>query len=146
METLRLTNIGKHHLPNIPHDAPLISITDRYSMAPVIPNRDKRPVLFATFFPGDHLTSTERHEGMTPDLARKIVKFVEENRDKKHIFVQCGEGRIRSWTICSVLERMLDFTVHDTERATIKQGMVDKYTHNILMSTIVDMEQAGELL
>lgn len=142
---LRLTNIGKHQVQDIPRDAPLISIFDKYSYPAQIPNEKDRPVLRLNFFPGDHLDANERHEGMTPEIARQVIDFVQDNREQGHIYVQCGEGRIRSWTICSVLSRQLDFILHDTEISAIKSGNVDRWTHSVLRSTIVEMEAAGQI-
>lgn len=140
---LRLTNIGKHQVPNIPHHAPLITISDKYSYPPPIPNEKNRPVLRLDFFPGDHLDANEKDEAIKPEQVRKLVEFVQDNREAGHIYVQCGEGRIRSWTICSVLSRQLDLVLHDTEISAIKNGNVDRWTHNVLRTVLTEMQSEG---
>ncbi|MNY40175.1 hypothetical protein D3C86_1749000 [compost metagenome] len=110
-----------------------------------VPNVEGRPVLFVDFFPGDYLEPQERKHAMSDVRARRIVDFVIENRDKGHIFVQCGEGRFRSWTICHVMERAFGNTEHCTELSAVKQGSVDRYTRKVLLDVIDVMKKANEI-
>lgn len=133
--TLRLTNISKQAVREIPHDAPLISISDRYSSGTAIPNKGKRPLLEIKFFPGDHIQKDQMEHCMTPALAKQIFDFVKEHKDKGLIYVSCGEGRIRSYTICDTLETLMfcEGVRRDCTLASIKQGVLDRHTHRQLV-------------
>jgi predicted protein tyrosine phosphatase len=133
--TLRLTNISKQEVGKIPNDAPLISISDKYSSGAAIPNKDNRPLLRVDFFPGDHTGENERDHCMRPEVARQIFDFVNEHMDKGLIYVNCGEGRIRSYTVCETLETLLlDKGVRrDSSLASIKHGVLDRYTYRQLV-------------
>lgn len=139
--TVRLINISKKRVGDIDKNAPLISINDYYSEPPAIPNRDNRPLLFSTFFPGDHaMSSDDKERLMTAERAQKIIEFCIAQRNDGHeaIYVQCGEGRIRSYTVCTVLEDYLhgDVFEHDRENACIKHGIVDRYTFHMMRPVI----------
>jgi len=146
MSTLRVTNVGKHQLPHLDQSLPLISIYDKYSYRASIPNEANRPVLNLCFFPGDHLDVSEKTDALTPEQAKSVVEFVKEHKDKGQIFVQCGEGRIRSWTICSSLVRTPLDIEHDTTLSAIKSGVIDRVTHNVMRTTIREMEAKGEFV
>ncbi len=132
---LRLTNISKQAVQKIPHDAPLISISDRYSPGTVIPNKDKRPLLEIKFFPGDHIEEHQKQYAMTQEIAKQIFDFVEEHKDKGLIYVNCGEGRFRSFTVCETLESLMfgQGVRRDRTLATIKEGVLDRYTYRQLV-------------
>lgn len=129
----RLVNISKNRLQQVDPKAPVISITDRYSNGVAIPGKDQRPLLQVMFFPRDHAPELDPEGCMTPERAAEIFKFAEAQRDAgaEVIYVQCGEGRIRSFTICATLAQLEGFE-HDHGNSCIKSGILDRYTYNIL--------------
>lgn len=131
--TTRLVNISKQRLQQVDPKAPVISITDRYSNGVAIPGKDQRPLLQVMFFPRDFAPELDPEGCMTPERAAEIFKFAEEQRDAgaEVIYVQCGEGRIRSYTICTALGQLEGFD-HDHANSCIKSGVLDRYTYNIL--------------
>lgn len=144
--TLRLTNISKQKVSQIPIDAPLISISDKYSPGAAIPNKDNRPLLRIDFFPGDHMSEDERDHCMRPEVAKKIFDFVNEHKDKGLIYVNCGEGRIRSYTVVDTLESLLfeQGVRRDSSLACIKQGVTDRYTYRKLVEYYERYIEDGE--
>lgn len=132
-EMTRLINISKGRLQNVDPKAPVISITDRYSNGVAIPGKDQRPLLQVEFFPRDHAPEIAEDRCMTAEMADSIIKFAEDQRKAGHkvIYVQCGEGRIRSYTIVTLLEE-LDGFIRDTDQCCIKSGIMDRYTQRIM--------------
>lgn len=126
----RVTNISREMVLKIPIDAPIISIGDRYSQFTDIPNHENRPVLRVNFFTGDHASPDMAEHTLNEEHAEKILAFVKENLDKEVIYVQCGEGRIRSYTVCDALSYAFieEGVIHDHELATIKTGIIDRHT------------------
>lgn len=136
---VKLANISKTRVQSINPNAPLISIGDYYSLPVAIPNRENRPLLFVDFFPGDHAMPGDHPSRMlTAEKAEQIVKFVEAQRKAgaEIVYVQCGEGRIRSYTIATTIENYLEGFRHSPEDACIKQGIVDRYTYSILRKVL----------
>jgi len=126
---IQVTNIAKDKVGSIPMDAPLISISDKYSYGAAIPNEKNRPLLKLDFFPGDHIDFDNRDHCMRPELAKKIFDFMAKRKDGEVVYIQCGEGRFRSYTLCTMLEHLLYPRVrHNRELATVKQGNEDRYT------------------
>jgi len=138
MNTVRITNIGKDALQTIDYKAPLISISDRYSHGYSIPGKDTRPLLQLDFFPGDHLDEQEKKYALTEKQVGRVVEFVEANRDNGLVYIQCGEGRIRSYTLCVSLSRMMANVTHDSSIASIKQGVVDRYTRKVIHDVLIE--------
>ncbi|MNZ13303.1 hypothetical protein D3C78_301990 [compost metagenome] len=141
-KTVRLVNISKGRVQRIHHMAPLISISDRYSTPPAIPARDQRPLLLLDFFPADFAPELSKDSLLTAEKADKIIKFVEEQREAgaEVIYVQCGEGRIRSFSVCTALES-LDGFHRDANDACIKSGILDRYTFNLLGDRVDQYEE-----
>ncbi len=131
----RVTNISREMVLKIPIDAPIISIGDRYSQFTNIPNHENRPVLRVNFFTGDHASPDVANHILNDEQAEKILTFVKENLDKEVIYVQCGEGRIRSYTVCDALSYALieQDVIHDHELASIKTGIIDRHTARTLI-------------
>ncbi|MNO25622.1 hypothetical protein D3C76_154640 [compost metagenome] len=140
---VRLVNISKGRVQQIDHKAPLISICDRYSTPAAIPGRGQRPLLLLEFFPADHAPEISKEHLMTEAKADAVIKFVEEQREAGHevIYVNCGEGRVRSYSVCAALESLEGFH-HDHANACIKQGILDRYTFNLLGDRIDAFEEA----
>jgi hypothetical protein len=133
----RLVNISKGRLQQVDPKAPVISITDRYSNGVAIPGKDQRPLLQVEFFPRDHAPELGADGCMTAEKAEAIIKFAEEQRDAgaEVIYVQCGEGRIRSFTVCSAIDHLEGFE-HDHANSCIKSGIIDRYSFNHLMDEV----------
>jgi len=129
----RVVNISKKRVFELPSDAPLISISDAYSVGVAIPNEKNRPLLKLEFFPRDHAPEISEDRCMTQERAEKIFAFVEEQvaAGAEVIYVQCTEGRVRSFTICATVGQ-LEGVTHDHASSCIKSGILDRYTCNIL--------------
>jgi hypothetical protein len=141
----RLLNVGKDRLATIPKDAPLVSISDAYSSSPTIPNQQNRPVLFLSFFPGDHFHNDIDPERLfTKEKAEELVTFCEEHRKAgaEAIYMQCGEGRIRSYTLCTVINEMEGYS-HDHANSSFRTGVIDRVTARYL-GEVVDPIVRGE--
>ncbi|MCY1300586.1 hypothetical protein D9M68_19750 [compost metagenome] len=141
----RLLNIGKDRLNKIPKDAPLVSISDAYSSAPEIPNRQNRPILFLSFFPGDHFQeNTDPERLFTKEKGQQVVAFCEEHRKAgaDAIYIQCGEGRIRSYTLCTLINQMEGYQ-HDHANSSVQRGVIDRVTARML-GEVVDPIVYGE--
>lgn len=136
---VRLVNISKARVQNVDHNAPLISISDSHSGHVPVPNETKRPLLRLSFFPGDNAMPGDEGRLMTVERARQVAEFVEEQRKAgaQIIYVQCGEGRIRSWTICTTVAHRLDGFTHDSDNGCIKSGIVDRYTHRMMSHELI---------
>lgn len=136
-EMTRLINISKGRLQDIDPSAPVISITDRYSSGVSIPGKDQRPLLQVRFFPRDYAPELAEEHCMTAEIADSIIKFTEDQRKAGHkvIYVQCGEGRIRSYTVTTLLEE-LDGFIRDTPHCCIRSGVMDRYTQRIMGARI----------
>lgn len=135
--TIRVINISKQRVQSVDVNTPIISICDPRGIPPQIPNRENRPLLLLEFYPADHAMPEDRpEEKMTEAKTKRIVDFVKAQKEAGHerIFVQCGEGRIRSFTICTMLEDYMEDVQHDREEACIKEGIIDRYTRNIMKS------------
>ncbi len=132
--TVRLINISKDRLQQIDPMTPLISISDRYSSPVIIPHKEQRPLLQVEFFPRDHAPEIAEEHCMTPELANSIIKFAldQQKAGAEVIYVQCGEGRIRSFTIVAALEMELEGFHRDASQCCIKQGLLDRYTYHVL--------------
>lgn len=137
IRTIRFTNIGKNQLSNLDKDVPVISIRDKYSDYPVIPNASKREILRLTFFPGDHIQTSEDNLFSKNDalcVLAFISRQIDAGRDK--IYIQCGEGRIRSYTlvneICySEVSEIFGDNFHfkmDTTESNFPRGIIDRVT------------------
>lgn len=144
---VRLVNISKGRVSRVDHNAPLVSISDAYTLPPEIPNRDKRPLLLLEFFPGDHATPNESRERlMTAEKASLLINFIEAQRKAgaEVIYFQCGEGRIRSYTLATCAWRYLEGYRHDTANACVSQGIIDRYTFNMAARAMEDYLETQE--
>lgn len=135
----RLINIGRDYLKDIPKDAPVVSIRDAYTDGADIPNADSRPILRLSFFPGDALAGMDidPERMFTVEKGEQLVAFCEEQRKAgaDAIYIQCGEGRIRSYTLCSIVGTMEGY-MHDRGESTFPQGTIDRVTARILNSIV----------
>lgn len=141
---VRLVNISKQRVATIEEDAPLVSICDPRGIPPQIPNRGNRPLLFLEFYPADNaMPSDHPSQQFTEEKARKFFKFLEEQKaaGAKVVYIQCGEGRIRSWTLAEEASCLLDGFVHDTVNASIQKGIIDRYTRRILVTTARELDK-----
>lgn len=129
----RVVNISRKRVAEIPNTAPLISISDAYSVGVSIPNEKNRPLLKLEFFPRDHAPEISEDRCMTQERAEKIFAFVEEQvaAGAEVVYVQCTEGRVRSFTICAIVSQ-LENVDHDHDSSCIKSGILDRYTYNTM--------------
>lgn len=121
-------NIGKDAVKGEPATIPLISISDRYSKHLEIPGENKgRHVLRLYFFPGDHFDDKEKC--VKEEHAIAIDKFMAELPEgTTEVLVNCGEGKIRSYTVCEAMYNRYDLVDHHSGR-----GQMDRYTFHGLM-------------
>lgn len=138
LNTILVTNIAKTQLSKLNQNYPVISITDRYTPRPEIPNpKNKRDILYLVFSPGDHFETDEKNL-LSLKQTFDIIEFVKQQFEKKveKIYIQCGEGRIRSYTLANAIYRYLDepflkegYNVqHCTKESAIKTGSIDRTT------------------
>lgn len=149
--TIRFTNIGKNQLSKLNKNVPVISIRDKYSNFVDIPNEKNREVLRLTFFAGDHMVTTPENLFSKND-ALCVLAFISKQLDagEEQIYIQCGEGRIRSYTlvneICySDLSDIFGEDVRfkmDTSESNFKRGVIDRVTARNFSNYA---EEVGEL-
>lgn len=140
---VRLINISKQRVATVDPNAPLVSICDPNGLPPHIPNRENRPLLFLEFYPGDHAMPEDRpNQLFTTSKARKFIDFINAQKEAgaEAIYIQCGEGRIRSWTLAEQAHCELEGFDHDTENASIKSGIIDRYTRRIFADAVREIE------
>lgn len=139
----RLLNVGKDRIKDIPEDAPIVSIGDVYSSPINIPNAANRPLLVLSFFPGDHFHNDVAADRLfTKDKGEQLVAFCEEHRKAgvEAIYIQCGEGRIRSYTLCTVLSSIEGYR-HDHANSSFQRGIIDLKTAHVLGSVVDALNQ-----
>lgn len=134
--TLHVVNISKEAVALIAHDAPLVSIGDRWGNRTVIPNAEERPLLYLTFSPGDDLRGDDVLYGFTKEQAQKLIAFVEANRAAGTLYIQCGEGRMRSYTLCETLSNWGNDIKRDLKQSSVIDGWYDRHTANILTAEL----------
>lgn len=124
---MKVTNIAAKQLSKIPEGAPVISISDVYSPPANIPGN--RRVLRLSFFAGDHL-STDESRLISKEQVADIFRFIEavKGDGSDHLFIQCGEGRIRSYTLMVFLVSEVDGLVRCGEMAAFPRGIIDLCT------------------
>lgn len=133
--TLIVKNISKDSVANIDHRTPLISICDRFGARPPIPgSKAGRRVLYLEFDPGDH------YEGatlITAEQVKDIKAFVDSlPSDTKFLYIHCGEGRIRSYTVAAALMCAYDHICHDGS------GTLDRKTYHIVRGELEQLMAA----
>lgn len=146
MNDVRLVNISKQRVGQVDANTPLVSICDPRGIPPHIPNRENRPVLFLEFYPGDHAMPEDRpHELFTDGKCKRFIDFINAQKEAgaEVIYIQCGEGRIRSWTLAEQAHCELEGFIHDTENASIQSGIIDRYTRRIFVDTVRQLENAN---
>lgn len=137
IRTLNFVNVGKKDITNVDKNAPVVSVRDKYSDYAVIPNASKRDILHLCFFPGDHINTSEENL-LTKNQVLCLLAFVSQQLDKgvEKIYVQCGEGRIRSYTlvtelcysdVSSIYGENVRFN-HDKAGSTFPNGVIDRVT------------------
>lgn len=155
MTTVKLTNVGKQQVATLNPTSPVISICDKYSSPAVIPNESNRRILRLTFFTMDHMPSVDEDDCLSKDQVRDIINFIKLSAQEGHdkIYLQCGEGRIRSYTLASGIANyhrysdegiialngiVLEYCNKDS---VIKQGIEDRKTANRLFNYLEDLNK-----
>lgn len=105
MPKILLTNIGKPQLTKVSKDYPVISIRDKYSSVAEIPNKEKRRVLHLCFFASDYMPSVADQDQISKEDVANIIALIKLAAEEGHekVYVQCGEGRIRSYTLARTI-------------------------------------------
>lgn len=134
-------NISKDAVKSEPVTLPLISISDRYSKHLEIPGEKKgRHVLRLDFFPGDYFDDKEKC--VKEEHAAAITKFMAELPEgTTEILVNCGEGKIRSYTVCEAMYHRFDQIDHHSGR-----GQMDRYTFHGLMDAWEKQDATADVL
>ncbi len=139
VKKITVRNIGKNKFDNQSRSCPVISISDRYSSGACIPgSKAGRNILYLDFFPGDHFENKELC--ITEEHAKQIREFILAlPDDTTELLVNCGEGKIRSYTVCTVLHRMFDaIQMHDGV------GQIDDYTYYNLRRWLGALEEQAQ--
>lgn len=123
---ITVKNIGKAAVASHNHELPIISISDRYTAGVAIPGEKiGRSVLRVDFFAGDHFEDKELC--ITEEIVKEIYDFVNGlPPETETLLVNCGEGCIRSNTICDILYRD-----HPRVKNHLGDGVRDRYTYHI---------------
>ncbi len=146
MTTVKLTNVGKQQVATLNPTKPVISIRDKYSSAAVIPNEKNRRVLRLCFFASEHLASVHEDDCLSKDDVKNIIEFIklsaEEGQDK--IYFQCGEGRIRSYTLATDI---VNFHRYSDEGIKALKGIDLSYCNkdSVIKKGIEDLDVARRL-
>ena len=139
VKKITVRNIGKNKFDNRSRTCPVISISGRYSSGACIPgSKAGRNILYLEFFAGDHFE--DKSLCITEEHAKQIREFILAlPDDTTELLVNCGEGKIRSYTVCMVLYRMFDaIQMHDGS------GVVDDYTYYQLRRWLGELEEQAE--
>lgn len=155
MKTIILTNVGKGQLSSLDKVNPVVSIRDKYSSAAVVPGTPDRRVLHLCFFAIDHMPSVADQDKLSKDNVRDIINLIKLSADegKEKIYFQCSEGRIRSYTLATVLvdihsftdEGILalkDITIHYSNKdSIIKKGIIDRKTADLIERYVKELNK-----
>jgi len=91
-----------------------------------------RQVLQINFFAGDYWEGDKAKDCMSPEIAKQIKDFVESlPEDTIELLVNCGEGMIRSYTVCEAIHREFDEVVQH-----LGKGITDRWTYHVLRTEL----------
>lgn len=146
MKNILLTNVSRGQISTLNPTKPVITIRDKYSAPAVIPNEKNRRVLPLCFFASEHLASVSDDDCLSKDDVRNIIELIklsaDEGQDK--IYFQCGEGRIRSYTLATDI---VNFHRYSDEGIKALKGIDLKYCNkdSVIKKGIEDRDVARRL-
>lgn len=155
MKTIVLTNVGKGQLSSLDKVNPVVSIRDKYSSAVVVPGTTDRRVLHLCFFAIDHMPSVADQDKLSKDNVRDIINLIKLSADegKEKIYFQCSEGRIRSYTLATMLANIHSFTDegilalkditvrYSNKDSLIKKGITDEKTAALIEQYVEELNK-----
>ena len=155
MKTIVLTNVGKGQLSSLDKVNPVVSIRDKYSPEATIPGDRDRRVLRLCFSTLDHMVSVSDDSKLSKDNVRDIINLIKLSADegKEKIYFQCSEGRIRSYTLATMLANihsftdegilaLKDITVHYSNKdSLIKKGITDENTAVLIEQYVEELNK-----
>lgn len=160
MKTIKLMNIAKSQLQHVDTKCPVVSISDVYSSPAAIPGSKVKPiprdVVYADFFALDHFPEdTDESKGLNKETVKNIIDLIKRtaNTDHDKIYFQCGEGRIRSYTLASELAFLQTYSddgirgleninlKYSSEESDIKKGITDVRTARLLIKHVEELNK-----
>jgi len=155
MKKIVLTNVGKGQLSSLDVVNPVVSIRDKYSWGAAVPGTPNRRVLHLCFFAIDHMPSVADQDKLSKDNVRDIINLIKLSADegKEKIYFQCSEGRIRSYTLATMLANIHSFTDegilslkditvrYSNKDSLIKKGITDEKTAALIEQYVEELNK-----
>lgn len=138
---MKVINVSQKKVNTFDNTLPVITIGDPDHPYQTLDNEQNRHVLRLHFHPGDEkflYEADDQQYAFTEVMAKQVDEFINHcmTTGENTVLIQCGQGMIRSFTLCVAIRDGYPGVVHDKSAACVKDGMMDNHTYCTLMRYI----------